>query len=55
MQSEKKRDIRFLTLDEIQENEMKYLLEYEKNPFLTDLIYFFKALHNIIFHKARSK
>jgi len=43
------------TLDEIQENEMRYLTEYEKSPFLTDLRYFFKAFYNIIFHKARSK
>jgi lipopolysaccharide/colanic/teichoic acid biosynthesis glycosyltransferase len=43
------------TLDQIQENEMKYLLEYEKNPIITDFRYFFKALYNIIFHQARSK
>ena len=43
------------TLDEIQENEMKYLAEYEKNPFLTDFKYFFRAFHNILFHRARSR
>ena len=43
------------TLDEIQDNEMNYLEEYEKHPFLTDIKYFFKAMFFIIFKKARSK
>jgi lipopolysaccharide/colanic/teichoic acid biosynthesis glycosyltransferase len=43
------------TLDEIQENELKYIEAYEKNPFLTDMTYFFKAMGNIVFRKARSK
>jgi len=43
------------TLDEIIESEKKYLDQYDKNPFLTDLKYFFIAIFNIIFKKARSK
>lgn len=42
------------TLDEIQASEMKYLLAYEKHPFLTDWKYFWKAVWNIVFKKARS-
>ena len=42
------------TLDEIQASEMKYLDSYLKRPFLTDLRYFWKAIWNIIFKKARS-
>lgn len=43
------------TLEEVQENELKYLEEYEKHPFLTDVKYFTRAMFNIIFRKARSK
>ena len=43
------------TLEEIMESEMKYLNAYEKNPWMTDIKYFFKAWHNIIFKRARSK
>jgi len=42
-------------LSEIQANEHKYLSEYEKHPFRTDVRYFFKAMHNIFFKRARSK
>lgn len=42
------------TLEEIQESEMRYLESYEKKPIRTDIRYFFKAFHNIIFKKARS-
>ncbi len=42
------------TLEEIMASEMKYLEAYEKNPFITDVKYFFKALYNIIFKHARS-
>ncbi|MEI6899049.1 MAG: sugar transferase [Bacteroidota bacterium] len=42
------------TLEEIQQNELEYLNEYEKHPFITDFKYFFKALKNIFFNKARS-
>jgi lipopolysaccharide/colanic/teichoic acid biosynthesis glycosyltransferase len=43
------------SLEETQENEKQYLLEYEKHPLKTDLKYFFKAMHNIFIKRARSK
>jgi lipopolysaccharide/colanic/teichoic acid biosynthesis glycosyltransferase len=43
------------TLEEIMESEMKYLEAHEKHPFLTDVKYFFRSLHNILFKNARSK
>jgi len=43
------------TLEEIMESEMRYLEACEKNPIKTDIIYFFKAMVNIFFKKARSK
>lgn len=43
------------TLEEIMASEMKYLEAYEKHPFRTDVSYFFKAVYNIVFKKARSK
>jgi lipopolysaccharide/colanic/teichoic acid biosynthesis glycosyltransferase len=43
------------TLDEIQENEMKYLKEYEKHKIRTDMKYFFRAMYYIIFKKSRSR
>jgi len=43
------------TLEEIMESEKKYLDLYDKNPFLTDWKYFWKAFQNIVFKKARSK
>lgn len=43
------------TLDEIQESEARYLDAYEKSPLRTDIIYFYKAVVNILFKKARSK
>jgi len=43
------------TLEEIMESEMKYLNACEKHPFITDIRYFFLALKNIIFNRARSK
>ena len=42
------------TLQEIMDSEMKYLEAYEKNPFLTDWKYFWKAMNNIFIKKARS-
>jgi lipopolysaccharide/colanic/teichoic acid biosynthesis glycosyltransferase len=42
------------TMDEIIESEKKYLDAYDKNGFRTDLIYFGKALKNIVFNKQRS-
>lgn len=43
-----------VTLEEIMASEMKYLEAYEKNPFRTDVSYFFKAFYNILIKKARS-
>ena len=43
------------TLDEIQESERRYLVNYESNPIRTDVHYFFRAFNNIIFRNARSK
>ncbi|MCK5765126.1 MAG: sugar transferase, partial [Bacteroidales bacterium] len=43
------------TLEEIQESELRYLDAYDKRPFLTDMRYFWKAMYNIVFRKARSK
>lgn len=43
------------TLDEIQESEMRYLrLCDTKGVFITDFIYFFKILKNILVHRAKS-
>jgi lipopolysaccharide/colanic/teichoic acid biosynthesis glycosyltransferase len=42
------------TLPEIMDSEMRYLLSYEKKPFLTDIRYCWKALWNILFRHARS-
>ncbi len=42
------------TLDEIQASEHRYLDQYLKHPFRTDWRYFWKAVWNILFKKARS-
>lgn len=42
------------TLEEIMASEQHYLDQYEKNPFMTDLKYLFRALYNIIFKVKRS-
>jgi len=44
-----------MTLEDVQKNEMEYLTAYEKHHFTTDLKYFFRAMHNILWHRARSK
>lgn len=41
--------------EEILESERNYLTSYEKNPFLTDLRYFFRVFANIVFRGARSR
>ena len=43
------------TMDEIMESEINYLDKYQQNPIKTDLIYFKKALSNILLKKARSQ
>jgi len=42
------------TLEEIIDSEMRFLEAYEKRPFRTNFRYFFRALFNILFKKARS-
>jgi lipopolysaccharide/colanic/teichoic acid biosynthesis glycosyltransferase len=42
------------TIEEIMESEIKYMDAYDKHPFRTDFVYFYKALFNIIFKKYRS-
>ncbi len=43
------------TLEEVQQNEMAYLEAWERHPFRTDVVTFFRALHNIFWKRARSK
>jgi len=43
------------TLDEIMQSELRYLEAYRKQPFITDIRYFFSALYNIVVNKARGK
>lgn len=43
------------SIEEIMESEKKYLLAYQKHPLKTDISYFFSAIANILFKKARSK
>jgi len=42
------------TLEEIMESERKYLEQYEKHPFRTDIKYFFLAIYNIVIKHYRS-
>lgn len=42
-------------LEEIQESELRYLRAYEKNGFITDFRYLWKAIWNILFKKKRSQ
>ncbi len=42
------------SIEEVWESERRYLQKYEKHPRRTDTAYLFKALNNILFHKARS-
>lgn len=44
-----------VTLEEIQESEMRYLKSYQESPFLTDWRYFWKAVGNIVVKGKRSK
>lgn len=41
-------------LEEIFASERRYFELYERHPYKTDIKYFFKALYNILFKKARS-
>lgn len=42
------------TIEEIMDSENRYIDAYLKSPLKTDITYFFKALNNILFKKARS-
>lgn len=42
------------TMEEIFASEKKYIMEYEKSPYLTDIKYLFKSLYNIFIKRARS-
>lgn len=41
-------------IEEVWESERRYLARYKKHPWRTDIIYFFKAFNNILFHHAKS-
>ena len=41
-------------MEEVFESERKYLESYGKKPIRTDIVYFFKALKNILFKGAKS-
>jgi len=43
------------TLEEIMESEIRYMDEYDRHPWRTDIKYFFKVVWNIIFKKYRSR
>jgi len=43
------------SIEEIWESERKYIKKYDKHPWKTNFIYFFKIINNILFHKARSE
>jgi len=43
------------SLEEIMASEKKYLDQYDRHPFITDIRYFFVAVCNIMFKKYRSK
>ncbi len=43
------------TLEEIEASEKRYLDAYDIHPFFTNWRYFWRAIYNIIFKKARSK
>lgn len=42
------------TLGEVMQSEEKYLDQYAKNPIMTDIEYFWKAMYNIFIKRARS-
>lgn len=41
-------------LNDIQQSEIKYLDAWDHHPIRTDLRYFFRSIHNIVFRSARS-
>lgn len=45
---------KFGDMEAVFKSEKKYMDEYDKHPWLTDMIYFFKIVFNILFRKMRS-
>ena len=43
-----------VTLEEIMSSEIRYLIAYEKRPFITDVTYLSKAIYNILVKRKRS-
>jgi len=43
------------TLEQVMQNEKEYLDAYFRQPFRTDLVYFWRAFYNIVFRRARSQ
>lgn len=43
------------TMDEIMQSELNYLEKYKNHPLKTDIVYFWKALYNILIKRARSQ
>jgi hypothetical protein len=43
------------SLENVRQSELRYILEYQKNPIKTDFIYFWKAIFNILFKFIRSQ
>lgn len=43
------------SIEKIQMSELNYLEQYRRNPWLTDVKYFFRIVYNIIFGRVRSK
>lgn len=41
-------------IEDVWESERRYLTRYSDHPWRTDIIYFFKAMNNILFHHAKS-
>lgn len=42
------------SIEEVWASEKRYLGKYKKHPLITDIVYFFRAWNNILFHHARS-
>jgi len=42
------------TLEDVIDSERRYLDSYDKHPFRTDWVYFWRAMHNIFIKRARS-
>ena len=45
---------KFGDMEDVFLSEKKYMADYDKHPWLTDMAYFFRILFNILFRKMRS-